>query len=217
MLYLQFTHAFWQYCITLQEMFRSQGATTLETGWLGVVDLDLVSHPIPALFNALNGSTGMCCQQWHYWGSSPYVQGQTMCCLLEKNGKEVIHVPSSVLMHVDLFCPIDFSLQFQWSLYVSLQTVHVDGTMVLVSVFQVPRWYRWLFPTGRRRTDPFLQLHETGHIWRDVLRFAPWWRGLETSIVLLTVRQTLVSHGLCFADERDLQRNGEMLIQYLFL
>ncbi len=140
-----------------------------------------------------------------------------MCCLLEKNRKEIIHVPSSVLMQVDSFCPIDFSLQFQWSLYVSLQTIHVDGTMVLVSVFQVPRWYRWHFTIGRRRTDPFLQLHETGHIWRDVLRFDPWWRGLETTIVLLTVWQTLVSHGLGFTDERDLRRNGEMLIQYLFL
>ncbi len=36
-------------------------AMTLETGWLGVVDLDLVSHPIMLLSNALNGSTGLCC------------------------------------------------------------------------------------------------------------------------------------------------------------
>ncbi|KAL0157652.1 hypothetical protein M9458_045728, partial [Cirrhinus mrigala] len=51
-----------------------------------------------------------------------------------------------------------------------------------------------------RRTDPFFQLHETGHVWRDVLRFASWWRGLETTIVLLTVRQSRVSRGLCFTD-----------------
>lgn len=202
-------------------IFRSQGHEPKQTGWLGVVDLDLVSLSILTLSNALNGSTGMCCQQWHYCG--PYVQDHTMCCLMnasEKNWKEIKHVRSSVPMYVDSFSPINFSLRperFWWSLYVSLETVHVNGTMVLVSVFQVPRWYGRFFPIWRRRTDPLLQLHEAGHIWRDVLGFALWWRGLETTIVLLTVWQTLVSHRLCFTDERDLWRNGEMLSNEAFL
>lgn len=85
------------------------------------MDPDLVSHPILALSNALNGATGMCCQQWHYWGSGPYVQGQTMCRLSEKNGKEIIHGLSSIPMQVDLFCLINLSLR------------HFDGRYTLVS------------------------------------------------------------------------------------
>lgn len=133
--------------------------------------------------------------------------------LSEKNGKEIIHVVRSRVRG------FFFSLRperFRWSLYVSLETVHIDGTMFLVSVFQVARRYGRFFPIWRRRTNPFLQLHETGHIWRNVLGFALGWRGLETTIVLLTVWQTRVSHGLCFADERDLWRNSERQMKQFF-
>lgn len=89
-------------------------------------------------------------------------------------------------------------------LYISLETVHVNGTMVLVSMLQVSWWDGWLFPVGRWQTNPFLQLHESGHVRRDVLWFDPCWWRLETTIVLLTVWQSRVSCGLRFTNKRDL-------------
>ncbi len=54
--------------------------------------------------------------------------------------------------------------------------------------------------------DALLQLHETGHVWRQVLGFphAARRRGLEAAVFLIGHHLLHADHGLGLTDERNL-------------
>lgn len=93
---------------------------------------------------------------------------------------------------------------FRVSLDIGLQTIHVNGTVVLVFVLSFIMTRRQM----RRlllRPDALLQLPETGHVWREAVGFprGAWRRWLEA--VLLVGHHLLdADHGFGLTDKRNL-------------
>lgn len=56
------------------------------------------------------------------------------------------------------------------------------------------------------RPDPFLQLDQASHVWREVVLLAARWRLLVAAVLLVLVGHHLLDayHGLGFTDQRHL-------------
>lgn len=93
-------------------------------------------------------------------------------------------------------------------LHVSLQTVHVDGTVVLVSVASlvVRRVSVFLLLDW---SNALLQLDQAGHVRGKVVVLAARWRRLVAAVLLVLVAHHLLdaNHGLCLTDQRYLIRS----------
>ncbi|TNN81516.1 hypothetical protein EYF80_008288 [Liparis tanakae] len=91
------------------------------------------------------------------------------------------------------------------ALYVSLQPVHIDGTVLLIPVLSLVVGGVSVFLLLLLRPDAFLQPHQAGHIWGAVVLPAARWR-LVAAILLVLVGHHLLDadHGLSFTDQRHL-------------
>lgn len=93
----------------------------------------------------------------------------------------------------------------QLFLYISLQPVHINGTVVLVPVLSLVVRGVSVFLL-LYRPDPLLQLDQASHIRGEVVLLAAWRRWLVAAVLLVLVGHHLLDayHGLGFTDQRHL-------------
>lgn len=93
----------------------------------------------------------------------------------------------------------------QLLLYVSLQPIHINRTVVLVPVLSLVVRGMTMFLL-LYRPDPFLQLDQASHVRGEVIVLAAWRRRLIAAVLLVLVGHHLLNayHGLSFTDQRHL-------------
>lgn len=142
-------------------------------------------------------------------------------CTTNQNKTTLIHIQqTSCPWRALFFSPADHRERTRWqqhsrkrmalglwrSLDIGLQTVHVNGTVVFVFIVLFVMVWRQMRGLPVRGPDALLQLHETGHIGRQVLGF-PYRarrRGLKAAVFLIGYHLLEVDHGLGLTDERNL-------------
>lgn len=106
-------------------------------------------------------------------------------------------------------------------LYVSLQPVHINGSVVLVPVLSslVVRGVS-VFPL-LQRPDALLQLHQASHVRGAVVLLAARRGRLVAAVLLVLVGHHLLDayHGLSFTDQRHLEKKNHvtfLIFKYIF-